>query len=138
MDEKPIPRTRAKTAYGLLSEVCRLILAEPKRYNQRTFIERSDESLITVDAPEGFPPCGTIGCVAGWVATLTTRKTFTYTATADIASRVLGLTGDQSSELFEMFAASGSPQTRAHARSGVRHIRRFQKAHAAQLKAKRL
>ncbi len=63
-------RTRAKTAYGVLSEVRRLILDEPLRYDQTVLLVRRDEGY---SRPMGFPKCGTVGCRAGWVTELCAR-----------------------------------------------------------------
>lgn len=144
MNSNLIPRSKAKTAYGLLSEVARLILEEPKCYNQRTWV-----CLVTdgFPSPAEFPACGTIGCVAGWVTTLkipdkvaaTTRygggrsKLVMYQA-----QDILGLDSLQNEELFDGDAARGEPCTRQYARSGASHIRRFQRKYRAQLLAKKV
>lgn len=127
-----IPKSRAKTAYGLLSEVRRLILAEPKRYDQATYIAREPTWYL-----KELPACGTIGCVAGWVATLKHGKPFTYAQTPTIAASILGL-GHEWADLFTPSAALGKAQSPQHARSGAALIRRFQKKYAKQLKAKRV
>ena len=60
----------------------------------------------------------------------------------DRANRILGLSNYQEEELFSACAldsaTTAAPQTLAYARAGVRHIRRFQKKYATQLKAKRV
>lgn len=146
-----IPKSRARTAYGLLSEIRALILAEPKRYFQGRFIARQNgKGDADTKAPNGFPACGTVGCVAGWVATLTRGERFSYGDTEAIACDVLGLdrfTG-QTRELFSASAldwdASGnirrvlSPQTKRYAMFGAAHIRKFQKKYRAQLLAKKV
>lgn len=58
-----LPKSKAKTAWGLLSDVIRAIRAEPKRIDMDTFGQRRPES-------NGGPSCGTVGCFAGWVAVL--------------------------------------------------------------------
>lgn len=132
-----IPKSKAKTAYDLLSEVIALIRAEPKRYNQNRFIGRQGEAP-TGAAPIGYPACGTVGCVAGWVATLKSPGGFSYGATESIARRVLGLDYVVAEQLFAGGIVPGEPQTVAHARHGAAHIRRFQKQYEKQLKAKRV
>lgn len=131
-----IPKSRAKTAYGLLNEVKRLILAEPKRYDQGTFIARRNGHSRLFD-PQDFPACGTVGCVAGWVATLKTEKLFEYGATPLIAKRILGLDRLQQAELFDGCAGATiehTAQTLKHAQAGVAHIERFQQRYSAQLR----
>lgn len=145
MPKNLIPKSKAKTAYGLLSEVRALILAEPLRYDQGTWIERKDNPRRNFDgdiceAPKSYPACGTVGCVAGWVATLTRKETWAYDETEGIAQIKLGLNDEQAIMLFDCDAVRHTiePQTIQHAKAGARHIQRFQKKHAAQLKAKKL
>lgn len=127
-----MPKSKAKTAYGLLSEVRKLILEEPKRYSQRLYIARTNE-----DPEFEFPACGTIGCVAGWVATLTEGR-FGYLETCRVAMGALGIDIEQAAELFDADAASGPSQSLEHARTGAKHIARFQQKYAKQLKAKKI
>lgn len=60
---KSIPLSRAKNVLGLLRDVQRAILDEPKR---------GDMGLYCANrGPEhGGPQCGTVGCFAGWVCIL--------------------------------------------------------------------
>lgn len=129
---KKVPVSRAKTAYGLLSEVRRLILEEPLRYNQEDWLSRIEEHANLFK----FPSCGTIGCVAGWVATLKRGRDFDWMGSLKIASEILGVSEEQAFELFNGGAARGQKQTRQHAESGAAHIARFQKKYHAQLIAK--
>lgn len=131
------PQSKAKTAYGLLSEVCGLIAEEPKRYDQGLFVVRKSDTDWT-NYVSDMPKCGTVGCVAGWVATLKARKRFTYDDVSLIAANVLGIDHVGADELFSPSKVSGYGQSRQHAANGVAHIRKFQKKHAAQLKAKRV
>jgi hypothetical protein len=137
------PKSRAKTAYGLLSEVCRVILADPRRYNQTdwlTLLDGRARSYWTM--PEQRPDCGTIGCVAGWVCAMkcqTENPLLSSSFTYDFARRMLGLSVEQASELFDSDGAGDTrPQTPEHAKAGVKHILRFQRKHAAQLRRTRL
>ena len=123
-----IPKSKAKTAYGLLSEIAALVTAEPKRFDMSTWIRREKHGE---NARRGFPACGTVGCIGGWTQLLRPRE--------GGAQTILGLTFEQSNELFTpsgWLAEDG--QTAAHARKYVAHLRRFQKKYAAQLKAKKL
>ncbi len=141
MTKTKIPKSRAKTAYGLLSEVCRVIAEEPRRYCQRIFIKRGEPEAVVEDVAFdlGFPSCGTVGCVAGWVATLRNpERQFSYFGTSVLAQKALGLTNAQTYELFDGYAVDGPMQTAIHAQNGIAHIKRFQAKYKTRLKAKRL
>lgn len=139
-----LPKSRAKTAYGLLSEVRKLILAEPQRYTQERYIAREGgehgaDCIAGECYPKGAPACGTVGCVAGWVATLKHGAAFAYSSTPRIAASVLGLDYEQADELFSGGAlrhVDAQPQTKKYARAGAKHIAAFQKQYADQLKRK--
>lgn len=131
---KSIPKSRAKTAYGLLSEIRALILAEPKRYDQTTFIARENDAWSFVLGLK-MPACGTVGCVAGWVATLKGPRDFSYEDASMIAEDILGV---PCHDLFNGGAVKQRPQTAAHAKAGAHHIAKFQKEHRAQLLAKKV
>lgn len=120
MANSSIPKSKAKTAYGLLSEVRAIILAEPKRYDQCDWIR-------TGSGPD-YPSCGTVACVGGWIGVLKGQH--------HKSQDILGLSGYQAGQLFSYNAAKGQSQSLMHARSGAAHIRRFQKRYAKQLKAK--
>lgn len=130
-----IPKSKAKNAYELLSEVRALILAEPKRYNQGIWELHAIPGVVDrFDAPLGVPQCGTVACVAGWVNTLKPRNDQEYPD--DAAMQTLGITSHQAGALFDADAFNGEPQTMAYARLGERHIARFQKRYEKRLKAK--
>lgn len=129
-----LPRSKAKTAYGLLSEIRALILAEPKRYDQKNTLVVRDKDIPSGDY---FPSCGTVGCVAGWVTKLKSRRPMHEQNVLRFAARVLGIDYEkQGDELFNGYAADGESQTVEHAESGAAHIARFQKKYRAQLLAK--
>lgn len=136
-----MPVSKAKTAYGLLSEIRRLILEEPKRYDQTdtvTFLSNGDDFY-----PQPRPACGTVGCVAGWTCVLKIPhlKSKWQDEWVDICQRaedILGLNEHQASRLFSPHAAKRKMQTAEHAKRGAAHIARFQEKYAAQLKAKRV
>ena len=124
-----MPVSKAKTAYELLGEIRKIILEEPKRYDQT-------DTLFHCDASDPLAPaCGTIGCVAGWVVALKAPKTHRMHV-LEAAARILGIHKYDSWMLFDSDQARGKPQTYSHARSGAAHIARFMKKHEAQLKAK--
>lgn len=129
-----IPKSKAKTAYGLLSEVRAIIRAEPKRYDQH--------DLLTIRAEhernDSTPACGTVACVAGWVTVLKSRRPLDVDQW-DYAERKLGLTPNQGLELFRMSAAGfDDRQTPKHAQKGAAHIREFQQKYRARLLAKKV
>ena len=151
------PISKAKNAYKLLDEVCEVILAEPRRYNQEDWLIKGLPGEKTWGAKRGLPECGTVGCVAGWVYTLKGAGTLSGTNTltgkalwrvADDAQAILGLSAEQAAHFFRASAIQDlahklnrpvpRPQTVAYARLGVKHIRAFQKTHAEQLKAKKV
>lgn len=145
MAKSAMPVSKAKTAYGLLSEIRKLILEEPKRYDQTTWNRRH----LT---PELEPACGTVCCVAGWVDVLKNPKPVCLSIHTDwdtpvVAARILGLNQDEGWELFDAEKAGRrenrhgdvTPDSlRRHAERGAKHIEKFQKKYAAQLKAKRV
>lgn len=142
----PLPRSKAKTAFGLLGEVRKIILAEPKRYNQGDSISVRRPRNDGGDESEYWPACGTIGCVGGWVYALKypgrvrfMQRTSRYPIKnpLDAAQEVLGLTDAQASTLFYSSAAGAldwEQGRKNHARRGAAHIARFQKKYAKQLK----
>lgn len=141
--------SRVKNAYQLLAYVCKLITAEPLRYNQGRYIARPNGLGGADKEPSlGFPACGTVGCVAGWVATLKGPKLFTYEETDTLAKDILGLTDSQAWELFSpapisrlIYASKHGyvlPQTELYAKFGVQHIQAFMQKHSKQLKAKEI
>lgn len=133
-----LPKSTATNAYELLDEVKALILAEPRRYNQRTWVALGKHGPDYNGAPMGFPACGTVCCIAGWIVMLKHGLDFYALETPDIACDILGVDEDAAMRLFSAdgFIVDGFPQTLAHAESGAAHITYFQHAHAAQLKAK--
>lgn len=128
-----MPTSKAKTAYGLLSDVRKAILERPERYNQRDYISYVGESDFAV-----YPECGTVACVAGWVCLLKWRKP-QWHEVGEMAAKLLGIDDGQQSELYiETAAGPDRAQTPEHAQGGAEHIRQFQQRHAKQLKAKRV
>ena len=127
---------RPKTAYGVLAYVRRLILAEPLRYNQHEtllFDVRDDNPFAEP------PPCGTVGCRAGWVTMVISPTPRRIHDPIMYAQHKLGLTESQADTLFSGQACGVTrPQTRAHARTGAKGIATFLKRYSKQLRAKRI
>lgn len=65
----PIPRSTAKTAWGLLQDVKRAMREEPRRVDMDTWLRRMDPRNLCYECYEA-PACGTVGCFAGWVVLL--------------------------------------------------------------------
>lgn len=140
MSKSSMPVSKAKTAYQLLDDVADLILEEPLRYDQRYW-------RLTASAWK-MPDCGTVCCIGGWVDQLKADgqaenvEDFTVARGVGASARnILGLTAAQARELFNPDAAGDEPvegQSVEHGFNGVRHIRKFQKKYAKQLKAKRV
>lgn len=126
----------ATNAYDLLEDVKEVIKVDPLRYDQTTW--------RTVDYGEArkkyrdFPACGTVGCVAGWVVTLTRGTDMPFAEIMSTARKILGLDISEALELFSADAAGSLPQTKAHTDGGIRHITRFQKKYKDKLKRKKI
>lgn len=154
MASKHFPQSVATNAYDLLSEIVNLILDEPLRYNQSNWLLTG---IQLKDAGYQPPMCNTIGCVAGWATSLKNQVPANYDRYSTThqfrleanATRLLGLTGDQATELFggsavaEMYESIHGPngnvpksQTIEYALLGALHIRAFQAQHADQLRQK--
>lgn len=141
MAKNAMPKSKAKTAYGLLSEIRKLILEEPKRYDQVSWL-RTGRDVKAVYG-DGAPSCGTVGCVAGWVVALKGGKNDRVNVMGG-ARRILGIDGSYwNGQVGELFRGGKVPARDAvgvmrHAKLGAAHIARFQKKYATELKAKRV
>ncbi len=139
---KKIPRSRAKTAWGLCQEVIKAIEAEPKRADMTIFSYK-------LSPEEGGPACGTVGCFAGWVTLL---KDGHMTDSYHRAIEILGdleyytIRDDTEDPLFVFNGGLGdrcdtditSPRTKAHMRAVVSRIKKFMKINAAALKSRNI
>lgn len=134
MSKSAMPKSKAKTAYGLLSEVRAIILEEPKRYDQCATIEQGIEAEMIYG--DQVPACGTVACVGGWVLAL--KGYSQYTGGLETAWRILGEPTNDMWNLFEADKAGSRDSLSAHAKRGAAHIAAFQKKYAKQLKAKRV
>jgi hypothetical protein len=139
MKLQPIPRSKAKTAYGLISDVIRAILAEPKRADMEVFADH-------VDPDDGGPACGTVGCFAGWVCLLRGARMgrrINETAARKILGPDLSYSTAGVGGGFNVFNSgfpdvTTPPMTAEHAAQVVKRIRRFQQVNAEKLKARKL
>lgn len=118
MTKNAMPVSKAKTAYGLLSEIRKLIIEEPKRYDQNSW------STSVFVNPDALPACGTVCCVAGWVKTLkdTANPTAAGMRVGEIAGDILGLDHKQRYELFRHNAVSHTRCARQARRGSHRQI----------------
>lgn len=141
---QPIPLSKAKTAYGLLRDVQRVILAEPKRANMGTFA--TDASDYFDGDTSLAPACGTVGCFAGWVNVLSKGQTAAFKADDTEAKELLGwYLNYELPHGYSVFNAGagdrcettrrGSP---AHARAVSNRIEGFIKRNLKALKARKL
>lgn len=122
-----LPRPiKSKNPVVILRHVIKAIKAEPKRYDQGTYVELRGSGLYDESY---FPSCGTVCCVAGWVNIIAGKPHTNYTQQATIAADVLGLDDIDEHELF-----NGSPYgvrrrddvtPQQHAADGIKHIKRF-------------
>lgn len=131
-----MPTSKARTAYGLLNDVIKLVVAEPKRMHMGEWLATSVgvETGFDDPPPLGFPSCGTVGCIGGWTEVLAVD----YDGYS--AGDTLGLSAEQEKELFmdNDLMSADNPQTLGHATAVVAHIRKFQKKYRAQLLAKKV
>ena len=134
---KPIPRSRAKTAYGLVRAVIRAIRAEPKRADITTFYNRRHPE-------DGGPACGTVGCFAGWVCLLRDgRKGFDMRAMQILGEHMnYSIPGSQGHSVFNSgkgdACESTTPGTKAHSRAVIARIKKFIAVNENALRARRL
>lgn len=139
----PKPKLKSKTV-SLLRKIQKHILAEPRR------LDMSGWGYYDKNPDASMPPCGTVGCIAGWALVLTgahdpVLSDFpldTYT----LAEEVLALEDGQAERLFLLrehtfgprwpvkyecqYHRAKSPQGRA--RAAVRRIDHFIKTGGAE------
>lgn len=144
----PIPTSKAKTAWGLLQDVKRAILKEPKRANMQCYVD-------TQLPKDGGPACGTVGCFAGWVTLLSGYKPRGHVRSDadDIARDILGdcnyhTVGRVDPWLgragFVFNGGEGDacshtePGTAQHATAVVKRIDNFMRVNRQQLKSRKL
>lgn len=100
---------KTKPNVPLLRQIMRLWKAQPKRLRMEEFL------IVGVPPHHGGPPCGTIGCIAGWASVLKEKMNLGKGATLVTAALVaqnepqtmhnlgreaLGLTDAQADRLF--------------------------------------
>lgn len=108
----------------LLLKVAALIKAEPRKLDMSVIISRDMRQL------ENPPPCGTVGCIAGWAMRVSGKRT---TDALLRSPELLGIDYDQAQRLFfvenwpERFRIGYSAATtpKARARVTVTRIKHF-------------
>lgn len=151
--------TRPTSVYDILDIIKGIALEEPKRINMGYEL-RVKKGLLDPDAvdnsflksqgsphSQGWPSCGTVGCVAGWGWVVSGYPRTSYPEIGHLAAE-WGLTYSQSDELF--FPESGpikwnagwfdegsnSAGTPEYAQHVVNHISAFQRQYERQLRDK--
>ena len=142
-----IPRSKAKTAYGLCMDVIRAIQAEPRRADMRVAVQIRD-----VSDPDA-PACGTVGCFAGWIMVLRQGREqtlngnlctyYVFNAENLLGHNICYLTAGRNN-LYVFNSGEGdacettTPGTPAHARAVVARIRKFVRINKTALQARKL
>ena len=123
--------TLSAGAVRMLRKVKRHILAEPKRISMGFWCLTGDD--VTINSLKASP-CGTVGCIGGWLETLYAaehRKTKT-------AFQILDMLSDFNGPAYNFFydtrLMAQKPQTAAHARAVAKHIDKFIAEHRPQPK----
>ncbi len=123
------PHTNAKTVYGLLNAVARIVLEEPRRLNMADWKVTSDDAWS--EPPLGYPDCGAVCCIGGWMEMLVPISVIAT------IGRAMQKELCYPQQLLQE-AGNGAAQTPEHAKKTVAHIRAFQKKYKAQLRAIKL
>lgn len=144
-EQKPIPLSKAKTAWGLVQDVKRAIQQEYRRANMGVY--SCPVSVEQGYEPERIPACGTVGCFAGWVCLLAGLPVGSEdTPAKELLGEDLTYLFKGRSGFFHYFFNAGAGDacvtslagTKAHAAAVVRRIERFARLNEAALKARRL
>jgi len=109
----------SRKAVTLLRKVKQHILEDPERIAMGVW--RIEERGIANRYGLEIPSCGTVACIAGWTEILSRQPP------SHEASDILGITDEQSGELFydRPLLQAHNEQTPAHARTVADHIDRF-------------
>lgn len=89
-----LPVFHATNAYDLLEEVIAAIEQEPRRYDQGSWFSNLEHLAYRREECEELPNCGTMACIAGWIAIGTkreiTEEAQSYRSIPTYAAAVLG------------------------------------------------
>jgi len=135
------PVSKATNAYELLDEIRELIIEEPLRYNQASWLSIGEDAHRIYEV---VPSCGTVGCVAGWVVALrgyvgasSVYKSAMYHLGIDYEKADILFHGDAAGCVDEIGGGVDS-QTPEHARLGALHISQFMEQNKEKLLAHKL
>lgn len=125
-----MPYTNAKTMYGLLNAVARIVLEEPRRLDMCYWKQTRDRDGRIPN--RGWPSCGTVCCIGGWMETLVPGLVID---SYDREDNILGYEIMKELCYPADLIRAEQPQTLGHAKKTVAHIRAFQRKYKALLKS---
>lgn len=124
-----IPRSTAKTGWGLCRDVIRVIEADYRRADMWTYQELN-------------PECGMVGCFRGWVRRLMGDRALGLGSAIDILGLDLNYHCVRGGSHYVFGGGDAcettTPRTKAHARAVINRIKRFMRVNEKALKARRL
>lgn len=136
-----LPYSNATNAYALLSDVITTILEEPKRLNMDDWLMTGPYMVARCSANRTTAPaCGTVGCISGWLATLTPQLNIDAMHGENIIAPLsvdLSM-GQMRNAAYDMFLdthVDARYGTLKYARIVAGHIRAFQKRWKSQLQS---
>jgi hypothetical protein len=154
VDRRVALRSTAAHVYDLLDDMCKVILDDPKHYNQSDWMITEPNSIRMILSESASadiepPDCGTMACRAGWMVQLVDgplARRHQYD-TEDRAMAILGVTADEQASqhpfavdvviLFSGYAIDRQRFKRGtfeYAQEGVRGTRAFMQKWAERLK----
>jgi hypothetical protein len=126
-------RNLARDAVRRLLQVKRQALAEPLRMHMGIWLQKKTD-VIQRRALK-YPPCGTVGCIGGWIefnaGERRSRSRFGEGGVWKKSQQILGITDDQTEELFYPPLIFQQGQNRHHAQAVARLIDRFIKKYSS-------
>ncbi len=85
----------------LLLKIKQYILLEPRRCNMSAWMCKRDMKSLWEHYGQAEPPCGTVGCIAGWALMLTNEEVYgQHLCIAERAASALGLSYEKADRLF--------------------------------------
>lgn len=115
----------------LLRHISRHIQEEPRRLDMNITLNKLDR-LAEID---DMPPCGTVGCIAGWACVLTDQIPNNFIHVLPTAMKAIGLSDIEADRLFAepTFAFTRGGAYKAHWPTDLAN--RYEAAETAQEKA---
>jgi len=149
-----IPKSKAKTSWGLLRDVRKAMLAEPRRVDMITFVRDLDSYEWMMESrSRPQPACGTQGCIAGWMHLVTStevgkarsrslaqQRAFQLLPESvhEDAARLFYDHHDEKGKFPYPWPASIPAGTPAYAKAVVRNLDKFMRKHERALRAFKL